>query len=369
MRVHQKWFYVQADIKDLRGSSSPKAAKPASSLSKEYQKLARAVLERKQNEEADGRATQLHDDSTSQRDSKDERGACDATDSGYISEDGRAKEAGDSDLQDWLLAPLGEPMAEVFGNGSKSKAGSSKHLTLSEWYRTEVFAFTLQVSPEGELVAVQMNDFNADDFARKHVTHTMALPKYLQHVPQVPWYSPGDIHVLSQSDDIHLPIHPTLVSAPRRVSKQEQKLFLKLATPDTEPSIKREIRLLHELAKRDVHSRGLRAPRLEGLVASPFSPKSRTRILGFLLTLIPQPSTPLTELMSTRIAASKREGWAQETERMVKLLHEHGYIWGVRDLPQSRPLIYALIVLLIFLLQYRTPKQTTSSCLVMTRSG
>lgn len=195
--------------------------------------------------------------------------------------------------------------------------------SLSDWYSSRIDCFSLEAGPDdSELVASVREDLDGQEYLRKHLTPNLALPKYLQEMSGFSWIAPADVEVVKESHDIHLPLHPTLVKY------EGKQLFLKLASAGDEHAVKRELKMLHELEKNDLYADGIRAPRLEGLVTVPSSPKSHESIMGFLLTMIPQPSTPLTKMMSDDISAKKRKGWAKDSERMVELLHRKKIIWG-----------------------------------------
>ena len=245
------------------------------------------------------------------------------------------EEDGEEALRDFLLDCLKDVLAEI-----ASKHEPPEKTMLSAWYNTDLLFYTLGSSKdETELLRpIQRDDLDEPKYIRKTLTPHISLPKHLRKLSHIPWYSPNDLEVIVESDDIHLSIHPTIVNAPTTTSfssdegkentPQQHQCFLKLATEPDDHAVKREIKFLHLLTKDDLYSKGIRAPRLEGLVSVPSSPNTRTQILGFLLSLIPQPATPLTDYMHTSVSQSKRNTWAKEAERMVQILHDNGLVWG-----------------------------------------
>ena len=251
-----------------------------------------------------------------------------------IDEADQDEEDGEEALRDFLLDSLKEPLADL-----ASKHKSPDKTMLSSWYNTDLLFYTLGASKdETELLKpIQRDDLDEPKYIRKNLTPHISLPKYLRKLSNVPWYSPDDLEVVSESDDIHLSIHPTIVNVPisslsddedKENVPEQRQCFLKLATEPDDSAVKREIKFLHLLAKDDLYSKGIRAPRLEGLVSIPSSPHTRTQILGFLLSLIPQPAKPLTDYMDSSFSQSKRNTWAKESERMVQILHDNGMVWG-----------------------------------------
>lgn len=329
VRAYGKWLYAEANPVWIKNEA----------LKHTYLKLAKAA----QHEQGSGTKEAQEDVSAGDNDTQenteyeDEATPDTGKDSGYHSdsdaetEDSAGKdEQGGSDaegeIRDFLLASLHNVIAEAAPKGTAADS-----LTLSQWYNGNILFFTLgsSLNDKDLLRPVQRDDLDGAKYITKNLTPHISLPKYLRKISGIPWYSPDDIEVVSEADDLHLSIHPTIVRT--ETSQDEthgQKFFLKLASEGDEHSVKRELKFLHTLAKDDLYSKGIRAPRLAGLVSVPSSPSSRTQALGFLLTLIPQPVKPLTEYMSTSVSQSKRNTWAKEAERMVKILHDNGLVWG-----------------------------------------
>lgn len=247
-------------------------------------------------------------------------------DSGYSSEepvtwDGQAEDI----FQEWIQQPL----AEIFEEHAPG-IDTNVHASLQEWYAADIFCFSLKASQDDEtLQAEQRDDLDADEFLQNTITPNMKLPKYLKERKSMEWYSPADIEVLAESHDVHMPMHPTVVRVRVGDDKDDFKTcFLKLAAKGQEPAVKRELKLLADIKANGLFEEGIRAPVLEGLVTLPSSPSSHEHILGFLLSLIPQPCRPLTKLMSCNISEAKRKSWARGVEQQVAILHKHKLLWG-----------------------------------------
>ena len=343
VRVRGKWFQISAEESEFQASDS---------LYWEYAKLWDAA----QDQEAGGESERGSFDGNVNEEPEDPRPAkkqkmddADRTslDSGYMSDvvseretnlrinevettDSSIKEEEETikdhiqELQNWLLAPFGTNFSKLAPDHPTKSQRS-----LSEWYNSDIFFFTLKASKSGELLPVRSHTQGGYNFIARHIIPHMSLPKYLRALPGVPWISPADITVLSESDDPS-PIHPALVRVNIEHDNAGQaptEYFLKMVDPAQEPAIKRELRLLQEVKKLDLRSKGVRAPRLEGLVSDIRHPSSRTQILGFLLTVIADP-IPLTQMIDPTVPQEKRENWAKESEEMVRILHKHGLVWG-----------------------------------------
>jgi tRNA A-37 threonylcarbamoyl transferase component Bud32 len=55
--------------------------------------------------------------------------------------------------------------------------------------------------------------------------------------------------------------------------------------------------------------------------------KSKTEAMGLLLQNIDSP-TPLTKLLSSKVAEDKRAEWSKRSEQYLEALHENGIVWG-----------------------------------------
>ena len=55
--------------------------------------------------------------------------------------------------------------------------------------------------------------------------------------------------------------------------------------------------------------------------------KSPTEIMGMLLTRISEPR-PLTTLLSSDVPEPQRLKWADQSKEVMKILHQHGIVWG-----------------------------------------
>lgn len=330
LRAYGKWLYAEANPQWIKSDV----------LKHKYLKLVHAA-KRQQGTETeksqdnasaakDAQYTEAHKDQASPADTEKDSGYHSESDAETVhsaGEDERERKDAEEEMRGFLLASMNDTITEAAPKGKPADS-----LTLSQWYNANILFFTLGASRDDKdlLRPIQRDDLDGAKYIKKNLTPHISLPKYLRNMSGVPWYSPDDIEVLSEADDLHLSIHPTIVRVEdtKEDESHDQKFFLKLASEGDEHSVKRELKFLHTLAKDDLYSKGIRAPRLAGLVSIPSSPSSRAQALGFLLTLIPQPAKPLTEYMSTSISQSKRNTWAKEAERMVKILHDNGLVWG-----------------------------------------
>ncbi|KAL9114868.1 MAG: hypothetical protein Q9227_001111 [Pyrenula ochraceoflavens] len=344
LRVNNQWVHIEVQKEDLKNGT----------VRQRYQSLIDTHRRKEEVEE-----NRLEDRS-------DNVGAT-SRDSGYTSdEDAKVRDAKSEatrstdskwDLQDWMIHSLDSVRSDL----SSSKQ-HRRQQSLAEWYNAKCHCFNIRAKANSEdIVPVRRDDLDGEAYVRKHMTPRIALPKYLRGLKGVPWYEPHDLRVEEEADDIHLSAHPTLISVASQLIPAELRqenntaystnggrgsdkmrgtgrttYFLKLATPRDLRAVKREIRFLHLMQKHDLYSKGIRAPRLAGLVSLPCSPSSKSststntpsQLLGFLLTLIPQPTTPLTHLMSPSVAEDQRSEHASQVHAMVEILHANKLIWG-----------------------------------------
>ena len=358
LRVNNQWVYVDVHPSDL-GSGK---------VREQYEGLIKAYW---QQAKQDGESKEGKTKTIASQSAQDSGYASNA-DEGDVSskseprEDPNQKEDSQQALEDWMLQSLSPICAKLKREQSKD------HYSLADWYDTVIrcYSFNVDVNDSAHLTIIPREDVNGRNYIKKHLTPNIHLPKYLRTLKGVPWYKPQDLRVESEANDLHMSIHPKLVSVPndqipsnlrelavppsrsgaggkrrRADSSQSQSesssesqqssssaksrtiYFLKLATPLDASSVKREIRFLHTLQKRNLYSKGLRSPRLAGLVSIPSS-NSNCYLLGFLLTLIPQPTTPLTSLMSSSVSCARRTSYATLAKKLVKILHDADLVWG-----------------------------------------
>lgn len=219
-------------------------------------------------------------------------------------------------LHDWLISPLRSIICK------QTDKGHDRKNTLSEWYAFPTRFFNLKVH-KGKLHSEEIeSSSDLEDRMSKLRPDLCPVPKYIRDT-DVPWFSSHDIKVLNCSNSPP-PYHPAIVEVPMPSSDGgKQSLFFKsVDNANTQPT-KREISLLYRLEKKGLHGK-IRCPRLEGIITKE---GDKTSIMGFLQTLIPDP-TPLTEKFESCIAQEKREKWAKEAEQIKDTLHDHGITWG-----------------------------------------
>ena len=309
LRKNDKWFYLSVDTEDIENDHVLGQYERRASACRRQQI---AYMKLCNDEEAGGKGT-----------TRDERPD---TDSGYSSEEPAANdEDAEAIFREWLQ----EPLQEIFERHAPSYQHSTSQ-SLHDWYETSILCFSLTASPTStQLEAVPRKDIDSHAYLHSTIIPNMQVPKYISSRKDIPWYSPSQITVLSASHDIHMPLHPNIVRVHIGDKDDEYKdCFLKLCAEFQEPAVKREIRLLADLKKKEIYNEGVHAPTLEGIVTLPSNPNSRTHMLGFLLALIPQPSRPLTKLMTSEISESKRKAWAKGVKQQINLLHQHGFLWG-----------------------------------------
>ena len=350
VRAKGAWFYVSIKPTDL--SLPPKAASK-SKLCEKYEEL-RAEATKAQTKREAEMMGQAHDEILSKQETEvanKKRKMNKSSDSGYHSNEERkdpqaSKDQGQTEenedaemaLQNWMLAPLAPHIAHLT---LPDDVQPGRPHTLEEWYKAPIHFFRLRAANNSSLEAVPRSDLDSKAFFKHNLQHTLTIPKQLRNA--APWYSSADLLVISEVNDIHMPIHPTLVRVSPSEPKASEKCtdakssqpthFLKLVPygPGARHSILREIGCLQNLQKLKTDhpetTQTLRFPQLQGLVAPPSTPTSHATILGFLLELIPSP-TPLNHKFSTEIPRAKREKWAREAEEMVETLRAHGVTWG-----------------------------------------
>jgi len=278
---------------------------------------------------------------------KDVKGACEreavpesaSEDSGVDTKgkDGTDSEA-DSSVEDaelalhrWMLDPLRSRLQDLAPLDHKREP-----LTVEGWYCQSTHFFNLEVKDD-ELCAVELESSQDLESRMSGLIPEISIPKYIREIG-VPWFHARDLVVLGGSST-PTPYHPA------RVRHGEEIFFLKLVDSTQPQPTKREIPILHKLAKVSlyqrttqrsphctmrpltVHQRGvsehIRVPKLEGLVAF----DDHTKLLGFLQTNIANPA-PLTTKLDAEVPQQLRDRWAAEATRVTEVLHNEGIIWG-----------------------------------------
>ncbi|KAF2155972.1 hypothetical protein K461DRAFT_310532 [Myriangium duriaei CBS 260.36] len=229
-------------------------------------------------------------------------------------------------LQNWTL--------EAFGDIFASRAPADEERrpkTVAEWFHGPVFFYDLTCTPDGTLTPSERT--NPSQSLRDHIATlvpSLQLPKYIT-THSIPIFSTTDLHIEGTSSTPS-PLHPAVV----RSSRTSESYFLKLIDPTQPGPAKRELRILKDLERKNIHQK-IRVPLVLGVVVDDHHstsslPDTTTKdapctILGFLLTPIASP-TPLTTMLDTDVAESHRERWARQVRNYVDELHAHGIIWG-----------------------------------------
>ncbi|GIZ40198.1 hypothetical protein CKM354_000355000 [Cercospora kikuchii] len=313
--VHHERYHVIVDPKDLKDRS-----KAGKKIREQYQRLLQQVQA-----EASG------DDATHQtaplfvQEDEDEEDASDDEDSGVdvssrsastdASEDENEHDVGPPEaLQRWMLRPL----ASTFKSNAPKQKAAKKQRTVQEWFHCPTHYYHLTIS-SGKLSAVEDSASESLTKRTDQLIPTINLPKYIQKL-NVPSFAASEITVIDEAEGpAETPIHPTLVE------RDGKRYFLK-AVNNAEPGpTKREIQIMKKLEAEGLHNE-LRVPLLRGLVHFD-DDNSKSKMMGFLMDCIEE-ATPLTKMLSTEVPEEKRNAWAQESARMVDLLHQHDIIWG-----------------------------------------
>lgn len=334
--VNQTRYHIIADIDKLRGPITTQESK-----SVVWQEYSRLLSNLKKAANGD--------------DNDDEGSLNQSTDSGVDmkepNKDSKSKtenppppstttiEEAEHEMHEWLLQPLATTIGEAALASKKEELPTQ---TLEDWYNCETLFFSLDVK-SGTLEALELE--SSPDLQRRMAQLRPSLkpvPKYIQEI-DIPWYSPKDLALIHCSE-APPPYRPSIVQlgATEPDGVRKQFFFKTVNNADPQPT-KREIKLLHEIAKKGLHDR-IKCPQLVGIVAAqPQQPqdddgdnngddKSPTAdkhgpIMGFLQTLIPSP-TPLTEKFNSDIPQAQRDEWARRAEEMKNVLHENDIIWG-----------------------------------------
>lgn len=214
------------------------------------------------------------------------------------------------DLQNWIMSCFGNEVEHVAPPQEQQKSS-----TLFDWYNAPVHFYEVEVQ-DGALAPVPLEENKQLQRRMDELVPYLDIPKYIANYG-ILMADPTSVNVLESSDSIE-PVHPL------HVIFRNEEYFFKPVDPTQPGPTKREINLLHRIQKFGLHDQ-IKAPRLHGLVSS--SPGDKTSIVGMLLTNV-QNATPLTTLMDSDISEVKRHKWAKESERIVKVLHDHDIVWG-----------------------------------------
>ena len=229
-------------------------------------------------------------------------------------------------LQNWILSCFSQEVDRL-----APKRDKHSHKSLYDWYNTPAAFFELTVQDS----QLKPEDLEETPSLRKRLDDllpSLPMPKYIRSLPHLPFMDPKDITVLTEAAHIpSSPVHPALVRTRLPDSKSPEEFFFKPVDPTQPSPTKREISLLHKIQSLGLND-SINVPRLHALVSSPPSDSnasSTTSIMGLLLTPIPTPATPLTELFeSSSLSTSQRQRYADECNRILKVLHENEIIFG-----------------------------------------
>ncbi|GAB7365571.1 hypothetical protein MBLNU230_g6643t1 [Neophaeotheca triangularis] len=283
-------------------SSKVRSGKPG----QEYSKLLQAVKKASQDDMEEGTAT------ADSADSGVELGNEEAAHSEATKDRQEVTPNAEEKLHRWLLSPLDSDIEEL-----APQLQAEDKPTLQDWFTGETHYFDL-ASSDGGVVATELEEVDELSKRLSRLLPAITVPKYVREV-QTPYFAASDLTVLSAGAAMGPYTRPTLVRDPNG-----NKRFLKLIDPTQPAPTKREISLLAKLKSKNLHTK-IRCPELTGLVGT--TPNTRTQIAGFLQTPIPDP-TPLTAKLDTDVPQTLRDAWADEAERIVTTLHDHGIVWG-----------------------------------------
>lgn len=260
----------------------------------------------------------------------------DSPDSGYGSKNGESPTSSDNDnaadvkgqkeqassvmqqadsdpsgaLSDLLLKPFGSIFSENAPSSSKRKDQN-----LEEWYSGEILFYSVFIDKDGSLATTEEKPTPELEQRIAGFMPRMYVPKWIRQLG-IPWYPARDVTVLRESDEIP-PFHPSQV----RIGKETY--FLKMIDPTQPQPSRREIDYLKRIEKAGLHKQ-FRVPLIKGLIGFE---SSKTEIMGVVMTEIEEP-TPLTHLLDDEVPQEKRDAWAEESKRIVGILHEHQMVWG-----------------------------------------
>lgn len=312
-RVHGEWFHVMVDAARLQDRS-----KGGKRISREYQRLLGQVKEKELGSDGIKSTAPLF----VQPDEDEEDGSDATKDSGV---DVQSNDEDDDEdhstepskaLERWMLKPL----AKYFKD-----AQSSKEQSVEDWYLCPTHYFHLYVQ-DGKLHGEEDNDPAATVKERiRSLLPSMPLHQYISDLG-VPIHKGQNLVVTHESSEpADTPLHPCLV----RNRDDGKEYFLKTVDRGRlQPMNKRELQVMKRIESEGLHHE-MRVPLLRGLVQ--FSKSTNTSqkedLMGFLLDPIQKP-VPLTNMLDSDVPEEKRLKWAEESARMVDLLHQHGIIWG-----------------------------------------
>lgn len=306
--VNGERLHVTVDVKELQDRS-----KAGKQIRREYQNLLYQVQAEASGEVATHQTAPLFVQEDEADSSDDEDSGVDVRSPSHRSnatDAGDQHDAGPSQaLQRWILKPI---------ISSTSSRQNTEKRTVQDWYFCPTRFYHLTISC-GKLSAVEDEPSPSLNKRIDQLVPTINLPKYIQKL-NVPRFAASEITVLAEDEGpADQPIRPTLVEF------RGKEYFLK-AVNNAEPGpTKREIQVMKKIEQEGLEHE-LRVPLLRGLVHFD-GDDTATRMMGFLLDAICEP-TPLTTMLDSSVPAEKRRKWAEESARMVDVLHQHHIVWG-----------------------------------------
>lgn len=214
-------------------------------------------------------------------------------------------------MKRWMLAPL----KDIFASISTQKPPER---SVQDWYHCQTRFYDLVVE-DGKIKAKEDTEPSRSLSKRMDdLIPSMPLPKYIQQL-SIPRIHARDLLVLNESAEIP-PYHPTIVRC------QDRQYFLKVVDMNQLQPVKREIALMKKIEAKGLHEQ-FHVPLLRGLVHFGSTEGRSPHIMGFIMDVIRDPK-PLTHMLDSNVAEDKRLKWAAESERIVKILHDNGIVWG-----------------------------------------
>lgn len=249
----------------------------------------------------------------------------------------QAQEDPDKALRSWMLKPFAkifeglEPVPKIEG------AAGADRQTLQEWYSGPTYFYKLKIGGDGRIAEEQLESSRDLEGRINKMVPRISVPKSL-HKLDVAWYDASDVEVVSAGD--HCSLHgPTEVRIRRKTVKSDEDgdddeddgnpdtvYFFKRVDPAQAPPTKRELEVLKDIEDKGLHHK-INVPVVKGIVRWYGSGGSGNQMMGFLQTAIEDP-TPLTRMLDSDVVEDKRQEWAKQARKAIKVLHDNDIIWG-----------------------------------------
>ncbi|CAK4034000.1 Chromatin modification-related [Lecanosticta acicola] len=314
-RVHGEWYHVMIDAGRLQDRS-----KSGKRVARDYRRLLGQVKESEQTSDGVKTTAPLFVQPDEDEDDEADEGKDSAVDVHTPEEDEDHSTEPSKALECWMLSPLSDTFS-----ARKKESKTSRKRSVEAWYLCPTHYFRLCVQ-DGKLRAEE--DSNPSSALRQRIQAlipSMPLHKYISDL-DIPMHKAKDLTVLLESSEpADTPLHPCLV----RHNQHGPEYFLKTVDRgQLQPMNKRELQVMKRIESEGLHNE-IRVPLLRGLVQFSTSNHSQNKqdIMGFLMDPIQDPK-PLTHMLDTQVSEEKRLKWAEESARMVDVLHQHGITWG-----------------------------------------